>query len=123
MRFSWPENTKFTRLNLEVEDRSCPICERRMSICDHRRHSIFTLQGPTQLICKLAHCPDSRCASRPTTFRPLAEEDLLAFRNASVPDCQQKAIQRRKIMRKARSKKQRPFLRKDLERRYRESGG
>lgn len=73
MRFSWPENTKFTRLNLEVEDRSCPICERRMSICDHRRHSIFTLQGPTQLICKLVHCPDSRCASRPTTFSPLAE--------------------------------------------------
>jgi hypothetical protein len=73
MRFSWPTDTKFTCLDLEVEDRSCPVCERRMSICDHRRHSIFTLQGPTQLICKLVHCPDASCASRPTTFSPLAE--------------------------------------------------
>lgn len=73
MRFSWPENTKFIRLDLEVEDRSCPVCRRRMSICDHRRHSIFTLDGPTQLVCKLVHCPDSRCASRPKTFSPLAE--------------------------------------------------
>jgi len=44
-----------------------------MTICDHRRHSIFTLRGPTQLVCKLVHCPDSACASRPKTFSPLAE--------------------------------------------------
>ena len=73
MRFSWPKDTKFTRLDLEVEDRGCPVCRRRMSICDHRHHSIFTLDGPTQLVCKLVHCPDSRCASRPKTFSPLAE--------------------------------------------------
>jgi hypothetical protein len=73
MRFSWPEDTKFTRLDLEVEDRSCPVCQRRMSICDHRRHPIFTLHGPTELVCKLVHCPDPTCASRPKTFSPLAE--------------------------------------------------
>lgn len=73
MRFSWPRDTKFTRLDLEVEDRSCPVCQRRMSICDHRRHPIFTLHGPTELVCKLVHCPDSTCASRPKTFSPLAE--------------------------------------------------
>jgi hypothetical protein len=73
MRFSWPKDTKFTRLNLEVEDRSCPVCQRRMSICDHRRHPIFTLHGPTEIVCKLAHCPDPTCASRPKTFSPLAE--------------------------------------------------
>jgi hypothetical protein len=73
MRFSWPEDTKFTRLNLEVEDRSCPVCQRRMAICDHRRHPIFTLNGPTELVCKLVHCPDAGCASRPKTFSPLAE--------------------------------------------------
>lgn len=73
MRFSWPEDTEFTRLDLEVEDRSCPACNRHMSICDHRRHPIFTLNGPTELVCKLVHCPDASCASRPKTFSPLAE--------------------------------------------------
>jgi hypothetical protein len=53
---------------------------------------------------------------------PFTARDLLSYRKASVPVCQTKAIDRRKIMRKARSKKQRPLLLKDLERRYRESG-
>jgi hypothetical protein len=44
-----------------------------MWICDHRRHPIFTLNGPTELVCKLVHCPDASCASRPKTFSPLAE--------------------------------------------------
>jgi hypothetical protein len=73
MRFSWPEDTNFTRVDLEVEDRNCPVCQRRMSNCDHRRHPIFTLDGPTELVCKLVHCPDPTCASRPKTFSPLAE--------------------------------------------------
>jgi hypothetical protein len=73
MRFRWPEDTKFTRLDLEVEDSNCPVCQRRMWICDHRRHPIFTLNGPTELFCKLVHCPDASCASRPKTFSPLAE--------------------------------------------------
>jgi hypothetical protein len=54
---------------------------------------------------------------------PFTAAELQSYRNASVPDCQTKAIHRRKIMRKARSKKQRPILLTDLERRYRDSGG
>jgi hypothetical protein len=73
MRFRWPKDTAFSRLVLEVEDRDCPACGRRMSICDHRHHPIFTLQGPTDLVCKLVHCPDATCTSRPRTFSPLAE--------------------------------------------------
>lgn len=73
MRFRWPKDTAFSRLVLEVEDRGCPACGRRMSICDHRHHPIFTLAGPTDLVCKLVHCPDTTCASRPRTFSPLAE--------------------------------------------------
>jgi hypothetical protein len=52
---------------------------------------------------------------------PLTVDDLLPYRNAQVPMSQQEAIKRRKIMRKARSKKQRPRLLANLERRYRES--
>ena len=47
---------------------------------------------------------------------PFAEEDLLPYRRAAIPEC-------RKIMEKARSKKGRDLLLKDSERRYSERGG
>jgi hypothetical protein len=81
----------------------------------HRHAGIRIVQeGPTLIPALDAH------RLHPT---PFTAKDLLSYRNASVPDCQEKAIHRRKIMRKARSTKQRPFLLQDLERRYRESGG
>jgi hypothetical protein len=46
------------------------------------------------------------------------EEDLQPYRNAQAPPCQQEALHRRKVMRKARSKKKRLLLLADLERRY-----
>ena len=52
---------------------------------------------------------------------PFTVDDLLPYRAAREPPCQTQALNRRKIMRKARSKKQRPALLADLERRYRES--
>jgi hypothetical protein len=47
-------------------------------------------------------------------------DDLLPYRTAREPTCQREALNRRKIMRKARSKKNRPILLAELERRYRE---
>lgn len=44
--------------------------------------------------------------------------DLQPYRNAQTPPCQQDALHRRKVMRKARSKKKRRLLLADLERRY-----
>jgi hypothetical protein len=52
---------------------------------------------------------------------PFAAEELLPYRTAREPPCQRDALNRRKIMRKARSKKKRPILLTELERRYRES--
>jgi hypothetical protein len=52
---------------------------------------------------------------------PFTADDLLPYRTAREPPCQTQALNRRKIMRKARSKKQRPVLLADLERRYRDS--
>ena len=46
-------------------------------------------------------------------------DDLLPYRLASVPKCQSEAMNRRKIMRKARSKTKRPELLAELERQYR----
>jgi len=51
---------------------------------------------------------------------PFMQEDLLPYRHADIPACQREAVARRKIMRKARSKKRRPILLASLEARYKE---
>ena len=76
MRYRWPENTQFTQVVLTVEQESCSLCQRRLHICDHRFHPILSLQGPLQLVCKLAHCPDPNCAAHRHTLSPLAETQI-----------------------------------------------
>ena len=76
MRHSWPEDTQFTRVVLEVEDHVCAVCGAALHICDHRRHRIFTLQGPVEVVCKLAHCSDRHCAAHAKTRSPYAETAL-----------------------------------------------
>jgi hypothetical protein len=48
---------------------------------------------------------------------PFDAADLLPYRWAPEPECQRQAINRRKLMRKARSKTKRPKLLAELERR------
>lgn len=85
--------------------------ERR--IHGHRHTGIrIVLEGPT-----LVHALDAH-AAHPEPFRA---EDLLPYRTAKEPPSQSQALNRRKIMRQARSKKTRPVLLAELERRYRES--
>jgi hypothetical protein len=87
--------------------------ERR--IHGHRHAGVRIVQeGPTLIPVLDAHQNRSQ---------PFSPDDLLPFRNAATPDCQHQAIHRRRIMRKARSKKRRPALLKDLERRYQEARG
>ena len=52
---------------------------------------------------------------------PLTPMELLPYRRATAPLGQQQAVHRRKVMRKARSRKKRSKLLADLERRYREA--
>jgi hypothetical protein len=85
--------------------------ERR--IHGHRHAGVRIVQeGPT-----LVHALDAH-ASHP---EPFTTEDLLPYRAARPPTSQTEAVNRRKIMRKARSKKNRPILLAELERKYRES--
>jgi hypothetical protein len=87
--------------------------ERR--IHGHRHVGIrIVLEGPTTV-----HALDAHHAHP----APFTAEDLLPYRIAREPRCQREALNRRKIMRKARSKKKRPLLLADLERRYREGAG
>jgi hypothetical protein len=50
--------------------------------------------------------------------QPYKAEQLLDYREAQLPKQEQEALQRRKVMRRARSKKQRGDLLAELERRY-----
>jgi hypothetical protein len=49
---------------------------------------------------------------------PFAASDLCPYRQAKPPADEQAALQRRKVMRKARSQQKRPLLLADLEKRY-----
>ena len=49
---------------------------------------------------------------------PLQASDLMGYKDAEPPREEQEAMQRRKVMRRARSKKQRPILLAELEQRY-----
>jgi hypothetical protein len=85
--------------------------ERR--IHGHRHAGIrIVLEGAT-----LVHALDAHAAHP----EPFTVDDLLPYRTAQEPTCQQQALSRRKVMRKARSKTKRPLLLADLERRYRET--
>ena len=59
MAYRWPAGTAFKRMVLDVEDRSCPVCDRYMHVCDHRYHHLWTLAGPTQVVNHLVRCPVS----------------------------------------------------------------
>ncbi len=73
MAYCWPAGTVFKRIELDVEERSCPVCRRYMHVCDHRYHHLWTLQGPTQVVNRLVRCPDASCESRGRTYSPEAE--------------------------------------------------
>ena len=73
MAYRWPAGTTFKRIAWEVEERSCPVCDRSMHVCDHRYHTLWTFEGPTQVVNRLVRCPDTSCPSRGRTFSPEAE--------------------------------------------------
>jgi hypothetical protein len=76
MRFTWPADTPFTQRILTVEQQTCGHCARTLHVCDHRRHRLFTLPGPLELLCKLAHCPDPACPGHAHTLSPEAEAQI-----------------------------------------------
>ena len=58
MPHHWPSEPPLVRWELDVLDRGCRVCGRKMHVCDHRRHPIYTLQGPRLLVNRLVHCVD-----------------------------------------------------------------
>jgi hypothetical protein len=73
MAYHWPADTDFALLELDVLDRNCPVCGRKMHICDHRYRRLHTLEGPVEMVCKLNHCPDPGCPGHAKTKSPELE--------------------------------------------------
>jgi hypothetical protein len=93
---------------LERGSRLAKSHERR--IHGHRHAGVRIVQeGPTLML--VLDAPQEH----PGLFRG---EDLWAYRTARGPDCQREAMDRRKVMRRARSKRTREELLADLERCY-----
>jgi hypothetical protein len=104
------DDPELPRDNLDLERwfRLAKGHERR--IHGHRHVGVRLVQdGPTLLPALDAHA---------SHHQPFGVEDLWPYRRAQPPRCQREAIHRRKVMRKARSKKRRSLLLADLERRY-----
>jgi hypothetical protein len=108
--FAGPEVAEEIRDNLELERwfRLPKGHERRIH---GRRHAGVRLvqEGATLMPVLDAH--KGRDA-------PYQAEELLSYRGATPPKQEQEALQRRKVMRRARSKARRPVLLAELERRY-----
>jgi hypothetical protein len=66
-------------------------------------------EGPTLVLALDAHAGQTQ---------PFTAEQLQPYRKAPMPECQRQALRRRTVMRRARSRKQRPRLLAELERRY-----
>jgi hypothetical protein len=79
-----------------------------------RRHAGVRIvqEGPTLVLALDAHQQHPQ---------PFNEVELQPYRHASAPACQRAAVHRRKIMRKARSKKKRRLLLAELEAKYLDS--
>lgn len=76
MPYRWPTDTDFVPWELDVLDRHCSACGRKMHICDHRFRHLHTLEGPVELICKLNHCPDPHCPGHTKTKSPEIEATI-----------------------------------------------
>src|SRR5947208_1164947 len=76
MRYRWPNNTKYREVVMDVEQDKCGACGKKLHICAHRKRRFFTLTGPVRLCCRLAHCSDPACPSRPATLSPKQEPSL-----------------------------------------------
>ena len=111
--FAGPEVDQEIRDNLDLE-RWFRLPKGHQRRIHGRKHAGVRLvqEGATLMPTLDAH------KDREEPFKP---EELLDYKDATPPRQEQEAMHRRKVMRRARSKKQRPILLADLERRYRDA--
>ena len=111
--FAGGDEVDLPRDNLDLERwfRQPKAHERRIHGRCHAGVRIVQ-EGPTLVLALDAHQQHPQ---------PFNEAQLQPYRDTSAPVCQREAVHRRKIMRKARSKKKRHLLLAELEARYLDS--
>ena len=111
--FAGPEVDQEIRDNLDLE-RWFRLPKGHQRRIHGRKHAGVRLvqEGATLLPTLDAH------KDREEPFKP---EELLDYKDATPPRQEQEAMHRREVMRRARSRKQRPILLAELERRYRDA--
>jgi hypothetical protein len=82
MPYKWPADTDFALWELDVLERDCRVCGRRMYVCDHRYRHFHTLEGPVELVCKLNHCRDPLCPGHTKTKSPELEVTIALPKSA-----------------------------------------
>jgi hypothetical protein len=104
------ETAEFPADNLDLERwfKGPKSHERRIHGHSHAGVRIVR-QGPTLMLALDAHVHHDG---------PFTVDDLEPYGHARMPESQQQAVERGKIMRQARSRKKRPVLLADLEKRY-----
>ena len=104
------EATDFPTDNLDLERWFKRPKGHERRIHGHRHAGVrIVRQGPTLMLALDAHVHPEE---------PFTVDALTSYRLAGVPQSQQEAVERGKIMRKARSRKKRPELLADLVNRY-----
>jgi hypothetical protein len=108
--FVGQEEGEFPQDNLDLERWLKQPKGHERRIHGHRHAGVRIVQeGPTLLLALDAHL------AHPA---PFSAADLCPYRQSPAPACQRQALQRRKMMRRARSKQERPVLLAELEHRY-----
>lgn len=111
MAHSWPAESKFQRLTLEVLDRACRFCDLGTNVHDYKGRNVYLLGGPTKLTSQMTLCPDAACpghhrllvAEEETQIAPpwwIIGWDAFAYvgysrfsRNMSVPEIREDLIE------------------------------
>jgi hypothetical protein len=71
-----PKDSAWTKVVLQIDDPSCPVCGRRMHVKKLRRRRVYTLEGPICYVLKLMQCPHTACPNHRGTFGPEQELSL-----------------------------------------------
>jgi hypothetical protein len=109
--FAGGDDPELPRDNLDLERFFRVPKGHERHIHGHRHAGVrIVIEGPSLLPALDAHLREAR---------PLSCAELLPYADAPMPTTQQAALQRRRVMRQARSTRQRPVLLKSLEELYR----
>ena len=77
MPYHWPKERIFALRELDVLDRDCLVCGRRMYICDHRYRHFHTLEGPVwNWFASLTIAPIPGCPGHTKTKSPEIEATI-----------------------------------------------